>query len=144
MEVIELYALSGCELYKDSVVRKTRKAGGGKSRETLGRREFSHGSSSYADHDGSLVPTAMRVPTSRPSSAGAGPSSGSRWPPAGCACCCTCGRWWRPSAVLLGSSMCEACRWKGRPLSKCPRGLSTDGHFSKSWLPLAFRGGKIT
>lgn len=40
MKVPELHALSGCELYKNSVVRKTGKAGGGKSRETLGRTDL--------------------------------------------------------------------------------------------------------
>lgn len=131
----------GVNYIRIQLLGKQERLEGTKAGRHLIEETFSHGFS-YADHDGSLVPTAMKVPTLKPSSAGAGPSSGSRWPPAGCACCCTCGRWWRPSAVLLGSSMCEACSWKGRPLSKCPRGLSTDWRFSKSWLPLAFRGGK--
>ncbi|XP_011541606.1 serine incorporator 5 isoform X1 [Homo sapiens] len=54
-----------------------------------------------------LVSTATKVPTSRASSAGAGPSSGSRWPPAGYACCCTCVRWSLPSAAPPGSSLCD-------------------------------------
>lgn len=86
----------------------------------------------------------MKVPTLKPSSVGAGPSSGWRWPPAGCVCCCTCARWLRPSAVPLGSSMCEdlsnplgSAGWKWHPLNKSPKTLSNGWRFAKSWHPLA-------
>lgn len=89
--------------------KEKRKAGEGREARRLGGRDrlptCSLPSLTIA---GSLVSTAMKVPTSKPSSAGAGPSSGSRWPPAGYVCCYTCGRWSRPSAVPLGSSPCEA------------------------------------
>lgn len=49
----------------------------------------------------------MKVPTLKPSSVGAGLSSGSRWPPVGFVCCCTCGHWLLHSAVPPGSSLCE-------------------------------------
>lgn len=94
----------------------------------------------------------MKAPTSKPSSAEAGPSSGSRWPLAGCVCSYTWQPWSLPSAVPLGSSPCEEdlsrpAGWKWRALKKCPRGLSRDWCFVKSWLvwvslKKAFRGGK--
>lgn len=89
--------------------------------------------------------TAMKAPTSKPSSMGAGPSSGSRRPPAGCACCYTCAHWSRPSAVPLGSSMCEIWAIPGLwvlasrncPLNKCLKALSSNWRFVKSWHPPA-------
>ena len=56
---------------------------------------------------GSLVSTATKVPTSRPSSAGAGPSFGLRWLPAGYVFSCTWGRWSPHSVDPLHSTPCE-------------------------------------
>ena len=56
---------------------------------------------------GPLVSTATKAPTSRPSSAGAGPSFGLRWLPAGYVSSCTWGRWSPHSADPLRSTPCE-------------------------------------
>lgn len=61
----------------------------------------------------------MKMPPLRPSSQ-AGPSSGSRWPPAGCVCCCTCRPWWPLSAVPPGSSLCEDVQVPCGSAGLCP------------------------
>lgn len=63
---------------------------------------------------------ATKTPPLRPSSLGAGPSSGSRWPPVGCVCCCTCGPWWLPFAVLPGSSLSEDVQVPHSSAGLCP------------------------
>lgn len=82
----------------------------------------------------------MKVPTLKPSSAGAGPSSGSRWLPAGYVCCYTWERWSLPSVDPLRTSPCEdrsnllgSAGWKWRPLNKHTRSLSSDWYFVTSW-----------
>lgn len=121
----------------------------------LGQEVPSRGILFRSHHTCVLSSTVMKMPPLRPSSLGAGPSSGSRWPPAGCVWYCTCGLWWPLFAVPPGSSRCEDAQvplgsaglrptLEGHPLSMGIRDVSSSWCPVTSWRSLAVSPGLTT
>lgn len=130
--------------YINWVAREKRKAGVGwwwnqGGTHLVGRALFTTCSLPALTTAGSLVSTAMKVPTSRPSSAGAGPSFGSRWLPAGYVFCCTWVRSLLPSVDPLHSTPCEdlsnllGSAAESDALEQICQESSSDWYFVTSW-----------
>lgn len=113
--------------------------GGSRERHLVGRDLSTTCSLPALTTPGSLVSTAMKVPTSRTSSAGAGPSFGSRWLPAGYVFSCTWVHWLPPSVDPLRSTPCEdlsnllGSAAESDALEQISQESSSDWYFVTSW-----------